>query len=820
MRITRRQRGDCAMICTCSCLPSINDGLVRLMPITKRVIQLAKERALFGFSTLTHCMLRDADGSLVQSLSDIKSELNLTKVSSARQFLRQDSKVFLQRVQALFGDYLERAMQTMYTDLRIGLDNISASNLSLIDDETVNRQIEVDRLVLRLRDADDENLRQLNLLIAQLHGDEQVRERENPFRPYLMARAVHQVLKEMVTDDDTGKLLFGLFSTALVANLPAYYADIREVFESSGFTAQMFARPSRLVRHQRYVGGHTPSDQHKPDLLPGLQRVLERLSNSPGSTPGRTGETNGAKTDTQNRAPDFQEFMWNVFNRTQPAVDVPAAPPHETSLPDGAAADRQQAENLLTPASSELVSQLNAYQQRAARGEAISDQLSPDQNQLFAVGEKLGADKSSRLERVAIDVVAMLFEFILGDEQIPPGLRTVIGGLQIPFLKAAMLAPEVLQQAEHPARQLLNRMSSAAVGLDPLSPMGQSIEAEITRLVRRILAEFEDDLAIFSACLNDLESFLGVHLRNADNTTALSVDALEEAEKISALLISTGISLRALLSPLSLDKRVVDFIMNIWVRVLVQAAWRERLKSKPAAINGLPAPSEEYRALLPELVWSVLDKPGAQERNALIRLLPSLVKRLKAGLLLIQLSEEAGQQALDQLVSVHTQVLRNSQPEQREQPGLEELRERFAEFVIGRNERVVVNAEPPEVAAATIEAAFAERGVSASLDLDYNPDPEFEADVEWLTPMQMGTCVECWSDENFEAARLTWINATRTLYLFKLESSARPIVYSDKSLVKSLREGSVRLVEHAPAFERAVESLLLGAEAIQQGRVG
>ncbi|HCN88400.1 MAG TPA: hypothetical protein DIT28_04375, partial [Oxalobacteraceae bacterium] len=73
----------------------------------------------------------------------------------------------------------------------------------------------------------------------------------------------------------------------------------------------------------------------------------------------------------------------------------------------------------------------------------------------------------------------------------------------------------------------------------------------------------------------------------------------------------------------------------------------------------------------------------------------SLVKRLKAGLLLIQLSEEAGQQALDQLVSVHTQVLRNSQAEQREQPGLEELRERFAEFVIGRNERVVVNAEPP-----------------------------------------------------------------------------------------------------------------------------
>jgi hypothetical protein len=375
----------------------------------------------------------------------------------------------------------------------------------------------------------------------------------------------------------------------------------------------------------------------------------------------------------------------------------------------------------------------------------------------------------------------------------------------------------VLQQADHPTRQLLNRMSSAAVGLDPASPMGQRIEAEITRLVRRILADFDDDLTIFSECLNDLESFLALNLRNTDNAIALSVDALEEAEKISALLINTAIPLRALLSPLNLDKRVFDFIMNIWVRVLVQATWRQRLA--PQTADAVRLPSEDYRAVLPELVWSVLEKPGTQERNALIRLLPSLVKRLKAGLSLIQVSDEASRQALDQLVTVHTQVLRGNQSEQLQaQPGLEELRLRFAEFVIGSDEPPATGTEPPQVQAAAIEAALAERGVSASLDLDHYPDPEFDTDAEWLKPMQVGTCIERWSDENFEVARLTWINVNRTLYMFKLEQTAKPLLYSNKSLIKSLREGSVRLVEHAPAFERAVESLLLGAEAMQQGR--
>lgn len=785
------------------------------MQITKRVIQIAKERALFGYSAMAHRMVQYADNSMVESLSDPKSTSNSMTIASARQFLRQDGKVFLERVEALFRAYLERAMQTMYTDLRIGLENLSASNLSLIDDETVNRQIEVDRLVLRLRDADDESLRRLNLIISQLHGDEQVRERENPFRPYLMARAMHQALKEMVSDEEVGKMLFDLFSTALVDNLPAYYADIREVFESSGFRGQLFARPSRLTRHQRYVGGSTASLEHNPNVLPGLQRMLELLSSSSGAAGAAS-----ATTGKGDQSAGFQDMVWNIFNRSKSMDTAAEAKFQDTVVLGGGTADGERAENLLTPASSELVSQLNEFQQLAARGEAVSGAISPDQNQLFAVGEQLGGEKSSQLERVAIDVVAMLFEFILEDEQIPPGLRGVIGRLQIPFLKAAMLAPEVLQEAEHPTRQLLNRMSSTAVGLDPSTPMGKSIEAEITRIVRRILAEFDDDLTIFSECLNELELFLADHLRNADNTIALSVDALEEAEKISALLINTAISLRALLSPLNLDRRVVDFIMNIWVRVLVQAAWRERLESKLAPIDVSQAQSMQYRAVLPELVWSVLEKPGVKERNALIRLLPGLVKRLKTGLSLIQLSEEASRQALDELVAVHTEVLRGSQNEQGQEPhDLEELRRRFADFVSGRDDQPAAHEEEPQpVQAAAIETALADRGIAVSLDLDHNPDPEFDTDDEWLTRMQVGTCVECWSDESYEVARLTWINMNQTLYMFKLELSAKPVVFSNKSLIKALREGSVRPVEHAPAFERAVESLLLGAEAMEQGR--
>src|SRR5690606_8366144 len=135
--------------------------------------------------------------------------------------------------------YIERGMQTMYRDLRQEMHEISADTLALVDDDTVMRQIEVERRVLRLREADQQSLGRLNLMIAQLHGAHDVRERENPFRPYLMARTLHDTLSDMAQSPDVCTALFDHLSGALAAQLPAYFTTIRDVFESSGVHARL-----------------------------------------------------------------------------------------------------------------------------------------------------------------------------------------------------------------------------------------------------------------------------------------------------------------------------------------------------------------------------------------------------------------------------------------------------------------------------------------------------------------------------------------------------------------------------------------------------
>ncbi len=766
------------------------------MQISKRVIQLAKERALFRFGALAQPMLQDADGSLSQLLLTNLSGQDEKSTFMARQFLRQEGRLFLKRLETTYTEVLERAMQTMYSDLRLSFDKATANDLTLIDDETVNRQIEVDRLLLRMREADDENLSRLNIMIAQLHGHQEVKERENPFRPYLIAHSLHQVLRKLVSDEAIAKILFEHLSNAIANHLSDYYAAIRAVFESSGVQARLLARPGRLVKHQRYIGGSNPLEPEER-AVPGLHRMLDLLQGVPpggGQGQGLGGGTSAAEKELQ--PDDLQDFVRRIFDQSR-QLDLQ----RESGSADVAAAQGT--------ASGDLISKLNQFQQMAAQEHTGEEPPVHYQNQLFDIGDQVTDSQTSKVERVTIDMVAMLFDFILEDEQIPLELRKQIGLLQIPFLKAAMLAPELLQEEEHPARRLLNRMGSSALGLDPASPVGQKVGADMGRIVKKILNEFDDDVSIFATCLQQMEDSLPDHFRQADTELSRSVDAIEEAVQIDERLNITTDTLRDLLLPLQLDKRAFDFITQTWVLVLCHEA--------AGSTSAADAP---YHRILPELVWSVQEKKSAEDRSALIRMLPDLVKRLKNGLLMMHFPEEECHVALDPLVAIHMEVLRVKPAGiEKNVLSLEELRRHFSRLTSALENNA--EEQSPTLRAKAIEIALAARGVAASLELGSAEPSPIGSDEEWLAQMQLGICVERWTERDYgdyELARLAWIDKNRTLYMFKSENGAGPAVYSAQALVKALREGSIRLVEGAPVFDRAVESIMLDAAAIRLGR--
>lgn len=758
------------------------------MQTLKRVLALALEEAQTGFGTLCRRMTDRADAALGE-ISRTAPAADQRMAGSCRIFLREQGAALRARMERSYAALLARAMQTMHTDLRTGLHDFRADTLSLVEDEVVTRQIEVERLLLRLRDADELSLGHLNLIIAQMHGDSEVRERENPFRPYLLARALYDALQAMVTDEAQGKMLFDVLSNAMTLELGDFYTRLREVFESRGIRSRLLARPTALNKRekerlawQRAVNGQADADaamRQRVERLGALRKLQQQVEQQEFDLPpGVAGAHHGTQHGLQHgihpqhaqAKPELQELVYSFF--------TPSGVKHSTH-----------------PAQDKLRQQLDTALRQLQHEQAGSGPQAP-----LALLDRL-ANLPPGSERIVVELVGMLFEFILNDDLLPKGMREQLCRLHAPFLRAALQDLDVLQGAHLPGRRLLDRIGSAAAGIGADSPLLQPLQGEVEKLVNMVLEKYDRDPVVFADAEEELDGFLTSLLRECDPAVRRSIPAFERAVEVAPQLAAVADALRGQLESVNVDRRMMDFITGTWAQVMVHTKGRQ----------------PDYGKLLPELVWSAQEKIAPEERAALMKMLPALGRELRAGLAMIGMQEAAAQAALDQLVSLHMDVLSNSLPPSiLPRMSVAGLRARFGAIDLEQpialaSDGLRADALPGQ---SQFRAEFALHGVLATVQ----PDPAFAStsanDDELLQWAHAGNGFELQSGENYVQWRLSAVAPRKAGFLFTAQGQSAPLVYSRAALLEAMREGSLRPLEYAPLFERAVESLMTGAESL------
>jgi hypothetical protein len=136
-----------------------------------------------------------------------------------------------------------------------------------------------------------------------------------------------------------------------------------------------------------------------------------------------------------------------------------------------------------------------------------------------------GADRqaSGRSGNMTIDIVAMLFDYILNDRNIPVAMRALLGRLQIPLVKVAMLEREFISRKSHPARLLLNGLAATATGCDVQQGHEDPSYRKVEAIVQTIVDEFESDTSLFKTLLDDLKSFRDTKQQQAGIRAGVSI---------------------------------------------------------------------------------------------------------------------------------------------------------------------------------------------------------------------------------------------------------------------------------------------------------
>jgi len=310
-----------------------------------------------------------------------------------------------------------------------------------------------------------------------------------------------------------------------------------------------------------------------------------------------------------------------------------------------------------TVATPELLHLLSQLQQNQPKAPLKEDATSPSVTEVRgSIRDNLRSDEDTveaikQADEDIINLVSMLFDFILDDDDLPTAMKALIGRLQIPLLKVAILDKSFFNAETHPARRLLNALAKAGIGWSSHDQGGDALYAKIEEVVFRILNEFIDDLGIFDELLEEFTSFHEQQQRREETVDKRMREAEEgkaRAELARAMVQQT------------LNRRLTGRQLPLVAVRLLQDAWRNVLY-----INCLKegTDSEAWKQavkVVDAVIWSVL--PQGQEWQARLKdVAPKLTNSLKKGLAAVNYDPLTTETLLRELAQVHLELMRGQE---------------------------------------------------------------------------------------------------------------------------------------------------------------
>jgi hypothetical protein len=254
---------------------------------------------------------------------------------------------------------------------------------------------------------------------------------------------------------------------------------------------------------------------------------------------------------------------------------------------------------------------------------------------------------------VTIDIVAMLFDQIFGDKRVPEALKALIGRLQIPVVKVAVLDKKFFSKKSHPARRMLDTLGEFSLGLDETFDQSSPLYKKIEDIVARLLEEFVDNVDIFETLHGELLEVIREENKRAEISAKEMARKIAYKERLEVGKAMAQLEIKNRAQAQQLPQLVQKFLANDWMKLLLityarhgqdSDAWKSALET------------------MDHLIWSVTFKPSVEDRRKLAHLLPGLLRRLQVGLQSMGGSEEKRKQFFSKLMRMHTKVMSGAAP--------------------------------------------------------------------------------------------------------------------------------------------------------------
>ena len=702
---------------------------------------------------------------------------------------------FNQALQASLADELSQALKSALPEpAKVGRpvqpasDGMDGLHLSLIEVGDVERILTLDRIAQRFSARYEPKLEPLTQRVGALLGKESPSGADNPFHPLVLLRAFVKAWEQCEWDNNATEDLLSALAPASFLDLGPLYESLNDNLEKSGLSAQ------RTLTIRRSVGGANSS------YAPLGDSSMAALEAASGPAPISSGAplTRGAPLSgvmPLGRASQFAPMdggARSAWAALAPAGRTVAAharqflqrmglqsPTHtaatEASNEDGSQGHERPVMEAASPALMGYLEHLQANASQVDPGDVMRglDPYAP--NVLRQMRESEEIRSAPELDRGTVDALAEVFDFVFADHSIPMQMKVIIGRLQIPVLKAAMIDRDFFLSDQHPARRLVDTLAGASVTWAPEKGESDPLFVRIETTVQRVLTEFEDDLDLFSSLLRDFTEFLFESEQQVQSRVEPVATLEDKGESLEHARAQADELLHDTLRSVITDRPLLPFLLPF-----LTGPWRDVIARALIAPGDSDAAVKQALKTMKYLIWSTEPKTTPEQRKELVTVLPELVRELNVGLDAIEWDGEPRSVFTRRLITTHTLAIRMTQASA--------MDTRAAELETREGDKAMVDLEERRAARQAQE------------------DDEFDALVHsfkrgmWFEfEVEAGTRGRC---------RLSWVSPMRTRLLFTNRDGFDAFVRSEREVAAMLRMQRLVVLAQEPIVGRALGKLM------------
>lgn len=612
--------------------------------------------------------------------------------------------------------------------------------LSLVTDDALEEQLVNEQLSEGLMRLHGPALELIEKRLAVLVQRAEVAADENPVGPMHLAEDMRYALHAVELSTSVRIVLYKFLERELGPALGTLYAQLNASMAGAGILPQL--KPTRRA---------------------------EAPTQAPQGSGGNPADVGGNAVAYPISGPVDQELFTSLIGMLQSwrqnlATPLPGRP-------------TEGGQNLRT---SEMMSVLSMLQPDPPPGlqQALGDSRLSLAEQLrrevLAGARRLGMGGEdvnlSSTEEEAVDLVGMLFDVLLDERHFESDVRSKIGRMLVPYVKVAVQDRRMFLYKGHPARRLLNAVAEACEGNHGEGTHERELLDRVDTTIDRLVAEFNEDIAIFETLEIELRSFMDQQRKRIELAerraaeTQRGRERLEQAREEAAADVDRRRGLRMM--PPALD----EFAVRYTGHHLTQLILREGRDSTHYA--------ESLHALEGVLVAFDHAELGTPPER-----LPVLERE---PLLAIFASSGVAGPAAEEALSI--------------------LQRTLAQLAVGEeleaNEAHLPEQAIEPIAPTSIEPVLTLVGNKDRLDFD-------PAMADRIRALPIGTWLQLTSESGrVEPAKVSWISPISSRLLFVNRRGIRVLVAAAEELAAMAKLGTVQLREADNAFEDAMHQMV------------